>query len=168
MASDDRAGPKPGGSPAPQAGNLNDPDTFILSVKASEFIFRERDPLGEMFVIAEGWVRLTRQHAGRERLVAQLEAGAGTGLDESEHLVSLPLRVAAVAPGRRWSALAPPLRAHAPAGALACGAPGRLASLARPRRSQTGQETDGVQPGAAEPSGLASGFGRPCQRTSNR
>src|SRR6185369_4199216 len=28
----------------------------------------------------------------------------------------------AVAPGRRWTALAPPLRAHAPAGALACGA----------------------------------------------
>ena len=36
--------------------------------------------------------------------------------------------------GLRWPA---PLRAHALAGALACGAPGRLASLARARRSQT-------------------------------
>jgi CRP-like cAMP-binding protein len=93
MASDDRAGPKPGGSPAPQAGNLNDPDTFILSIKASEFIFRERDPLGEMFVIAEGWVRLTRQHAGRERLVAQLEAGDFFG--EVSLLEGLPREVSA-------------------------------------------------------------------------
>src|SRR6476620_401146 len=45
----------------------------------------------------------------------------------------------AVAPERRWTALAGPLRAHALASALACGAPGRLASLARARRTQLGR-----------------------------
>ena len=51
------------------------------------------------------------------------------------------LETKAVAPERRWTALPAALRAHGASHPLACGARRRLASLAQPRRTQSGRWT---------------------------
>lgn len=56
-------------------GNLDDVESFAVSVKAGDFIFRENDEGRDMFLIREGQVKLTKRYAGQERQVELLEAG---------------------------------------------------------------------------------------------
>jgi CRP-like cAMP-binding protein len=62
-------------TPPNKAGSLDDPSEFTVSVKAGEFIFRERDAGKDMFIIREGQVKLAKHYAGLERQVELLEAG---------------------------------------------------------------------------------------------